>query len=133
VSIAERLVGQFEGIAITEARVDSKLPDGITLTFCLSPTPVPVQWKSMFTGISNDKHGSVMSSTNPLIHGNDIVWKVIEGDIPNAKRFVEERVEQANVLFEQMRADEAQRQALLHLEATSQSEIDRLQRILDQA
>jgi hypothetical protein len=85
----------------------------------------------MFTNLSDDKRGSVISTSNPLLHGDDVVWQVVEGDIPNAKRYVEERVKRANVLFEQMLADEAQRQSLRHLEGTTQSEIDRLQRILD--
>ena len=127
----ERLLSQFHGISILEARVDSKLPDGITLSFCLGPTPVPIQWKSMFTHISGDKHGSVMSTTNPLLHGNDVVWKVVEGDIPNAKHYVGERVDQANALFVQMLFDTAQQQAL-EVMTTPDAEIDRLQRILDE-
>lgn len=127
----ERLLCEFSGISIHEARVDSKLPAGVTLCFCLSPTPVPMQWKAMFTQISGDKHGSVISETNPLIHGNDVIWQVVEGDIPNARHFVEERVQHANALFDQMLSDEADRQALEHVEITSQAEINRLQHILD--
>jgi hypothetical protein len=129
----ERLLSEFNGIVIREAHVDSKLPAGVTLSFRLAPVPLPAQWKSMFTNLSNDSHGSVISATYPLLHGSDVVWQVVEGDIPNAKRFVEERVDKANLLYEQMLADEAERQALLHLEVTTQSEIDRLQRVLDNA
>jgi hypothetical protein len=129
----ERLLKDFHGIVIHEARVDSKLPAGVTLTFCLWPTPVPVQWKWMFHDLSTDKRGSVISTSNPLLHGNDIVWQVVEGDIPNAKRYVEERVEKANVLFDEMLADEAERHAVRHLEATTHEELNRLQAILDSA
>jgi hypothetical protein len=128
----ERLLNQFTEISIIEARVDSKLPDGITLCFCLSPTPVPIQWKSMFTNLSNDKGGSVMSTTNPMLHGNDIIWKVIEGDIPNAKHYVAERIAQANALFEQMVTDNANERARRDVETTD-AELDRLQDILDES
>lgn len=127
----ERLLSEFNGVSIREARVDSKLPAGVTLCFCLSPTPVPVQWKTMFSQISNDKFGTVMSKTNPLIHGNDVIWQVVEGDIPNARTFVEERVAHTNALFSQMIADEIERQAIRRIEVTSQAEINRLQQILD--
>jgi hypothetical protein len=128
----EQLPEQFTDISIQEARVDSKLPDGVTLSFRLSPIPVPVPWKALFTNLSGDKRGSVMSTTNPLLHGDDIVWKVIEGDIPNAKRFVEDRVRQANALFVQRLADRAERRELA-LAVTPPAEIERLQHILDQA
>jgi hypothetical protein len=130
-SEVERLLSDFTGMSISEARVDSAVLAGVTLCFSLSPTPVPVQWKVMFTQISGDKHGSVMSSTDPLIHGNDIVWRVVEGDIPNARLFVEERVEHANRLFQEILADEEARRALRVVETRSPAEIDRLQRILD--
>jgi hypothetical protein len=129
----ERLLADFHGIAIREARVDSKLAAGVTLTFCLSPTPLPMQWKRMFHEISNDKRGSVISTSDPLLHVNDVVWQVVEGDIPNAKHYVEQRVEKTNVLFEQMLAEEAERQAVQQFEATTQAEIHRLQALLDGA
>ena len=123
---------ELVGISIREARVDSKLPDGITLSFHLGPTPVPVQWKSMFTNLSSGNRGSVMSTSSPILHGDSIVWKVIEGDIPNAKLLVEERVDQTNALFAQMLADKAEQHVLEQL-TTSQDEMDRLQQILDEA
>jgi hypothetical protein len=122
----------FIAISIRDARVDSKLPDGVTLSFSLWPAPVPVQWKALFTNLSGDKRGSVMSTTNPLLHGDHIVWKVIEGDIPNAKTFVEERVRQANALFAQRLADRVRQQAL-EPPITSPAEMKRLQQILDKA
>ncbi|HVB05234.1 MAG TPA: hypothetical protein VNF07_03175 [Acidimicrobiales bacterium] len=125
-------MSEFTGISISEARVESKLAGSVTLTFCLFPTPIPVQWKSMFMHISGDKHGSVISTTNPVLHGNDVVWAVVEGDIPNAKHFVEERVGQANALFGQMLVDVA-RQDSQKTAATLPSEIARLQRLLDEA
>lgn len=128
----ERLHSEFVGISILEARVDSKLPDGVTLSFHLAPTPVPIQWKSMFSNLTGDRRGSVMSTSKPLIHGDNIIWKVVEGDIPNAKRLVEERVEQANTQFVQMLSDSTRAKALEGL-APTQGEIERLQQILDQA
>jgi len=128
----ERPMSEFNGISIREARVDSKLPEGITLCFSLTPTPVPVEWKTIFTQISDDKHGSVMSITNPRIHGDVIIWQVIEGDIPNARHFVEERVDHTNNLFEQMLVDVAARHSIRLAETTSLREIKRLQRVLDQ-
>lgn len=128
----DRSTTDFGRITISESRVDSKLPDGITLSFHLSPRPVPVQWKSMFTNLSVDERGSVMSTTMPLLHGDDIVWKVSEGDIPNAKHLVGERIARANAQFAQMLLDTAQPEALEQL-ATPSSEIDRLQQLLDES
>ena len=111
-SEAERLLSDFHGITISGAHVDSVLPAGVTLSFALSPTPLPIQWRLMFTNLSNNTRGSVMSSSSPLLHGNNVVWQVIEGDIPNARHLVEARVASANALFEQMLADEAQLRVL---------------------
>jgi hypothetical protein len=127
----ERLLNGF-AVTIREARVDSELPDGITLSFHLAPSPVPLQWRYLFTNLTSGNRGSVMSTTSPLFHGDDIVWKVVEGDIPNAKHFVEGRVSQANALFTRWLVDKAQIRVLEHV-TTSEAEIERLQRILDEA
>lgn len=128
-SYVEGSLDQFTKVSIGEARVDSKLPDGITLRFCLSPTPVSIRWKSVFTNLDNDKRASVISTTNPHIDQDDVVWKVVEGDIPNAKRYVARRVEQANVLLERVPSDAEPQHA--QAADTSEAELDRLQAILD--
>jgi hypothetical protein len=126
----ERLMSEFTAIAIAEARVDSISPAGVTVCFLLAPTPVPVQWKVMFSNLSHDKAGSVMSTSDPLLHGNDVVWTVSEGDIPNAKQYVHDHVTQANALFTRMLSD-AKALRLLRESEMAAGEIERLQRVLD--
>ena len=128
----ERLLRDFTGIVVTESRVESILSDGITLCFCLAPIPVPIQWKTMFHLISEDKRGTVTSTSTPLLHGNNVLWKVVEDDIPGAKRFVIKRIEQTNDLFRQMLLDTAPHHVARTLD-TSVLETKRLQLILNEA